>query len=216
MKNLITTIIITSVFITGIFANDNQNDTQKFYEITNNGQFRYMYWAEQNADNNKGGIKPVTERTFFLETERQGLLPEGMTYYTFIQLTIEEKQAILTNAQFEIIAAMNSSNQPNQNTSVAVNANNVAPFTEATEIVEESAATLENDELDINSPWIAKAVTRPGTEKELPTDRVLVETVEESTNLPWAVDVILNDGIETNNLMISNFNKIASSFSVAR
>jgi len=190
MKTLSIITIAAFIFPTLVFSKSND----KFYQITDNGKFQYSYWMETGNDNAKAGGKPVTLRTFFLETAKNGLLPLAMTYGEFTKLSIEEKQSILSNSQFAIIAAIERTEEivPDTRTATEAMMSPVKEVNVTEQTLEEGPAT-NRVTIDLNTPWIVKAVTIPGTEDNLPARNIFEMKIEDN-ELSWATDMIINDG----------------------
>src|SRR5687767_10625140 len=90
----------------------------KIYQVTDDGSFHFTYWDVQIP--NKDGIKPVTIRTFYLETMRHELLPADLTYEEFLELSPAEIQMLIEQNQRNLLAALESNkpagetNEPNK------------------------------------------------------------------------------------------------------
>lgn len=212
MKTFTISIIATCTFATSLFAASNE----KFYQVTDNGQFQYTYWAEKGKENIKANIKPVTLRTFFLETEKNGLLPFAMSYSTFEKLTVEEKQVLLAGSQDDILTTM-------ENTEAIVieitarpsfMRRPVAAMERAEEPIEEQPA-VKRVALDINAPWLIKAVTNLGTENDLPDSKVEI-TIESNNELPQTADLMLNEGEQTEARNVAEAVKTSKSLRVSK
>lgn len=162
MKTLTTLIIVALTLATSLFAKSND----KFYTVTDNGTFQYNYWEEAGINNPKAGDKAVTLRTFFLEVERNNLLPLGITCNEFEKLSTEEKQAMLTGSQSDIIALRNTAAIPAETVKATESPEEIIV---ATAIEEEVKVPIKMKEaIDLNLPWIVRAATKPGTETNIP------------------------------------------------
>lgn len=81
----------------------------KEFRITDDGKYEYFdgkpVIATARPDGSlEEGYKPITERTFYLEASRLGLLAEDLSYPKFVRMTLKEKREALTNnPQWELV-----------------------------------------------------------------------------------------------------------------
>ncbi len=96
--------LISFVFAIAITIGLSAQDNEKFYQVTDDGEYQFTYW--KYSEGAKSVEHPITARTFFLETKRTGGIPAGLSYAEFIRMTAQEHQALVNNGQAEIIAAI--------------------------------------------------------------------------------------------------------------
>ncbi len=208
MKTLIT-ISIGILTMSLIPIQSSAQVNEKFYRVTDDGKFQFTYW--QYSEGPKGGVHLVTPRTLYLETKRQGLLPEYLSYATFLELSNEQKQAILEFSQQDVIAAMKGipGNTIKESVSVMVMqepVHNAITVTEA--ISEKESEKSYEEELSQDAdrmepeqkeeiPWIVRTITQPGVAHDLPDDDAAsisispAEQPAESKEIPWIVRAII-------------------------
>lgn len=152
LKKGIQIIIIVANTGTTSLAGDND----KMYQITDDGDYRYQYLQAEQS--NKADVKPVTVRTFYLETKRKGLIP-NIDYRDFLQMSVEEQQALLTDQPYLSI----DKNEPKPS-------GKMLKTTNATEKPSDKVA-LTSDPVfypDRNLPWIVQVTVDPHDGYKLP------------------------------------------------
>ena len=80
------------------------------YRITEEGKYEFRDNRVSLAGTGEG-FKPITERTFYLQTKRKGMLPEELKYSDFIEMSIAEQQTAfngnLEEEPFYVASAVN-------------------------------------------------------------------------------------------------------------
>lgn len=107
--NILIGILATAVMPMLPVAQSAAQVNEKFYQVTGDQKFQFTYW--KSAGEPKGAVHPVTPRTFYLETRRLGLIPDDISFNTFLKIPALQLQAITEAGQKEIIAAINSQSQ---------------------------------------------------------------------------------------------------------
>jgi len=67
----------------------------KVYRISETGAYEYRFTGDELMPVPKQGFKPITVRTFFLETSRLGIIPADVTYRDFIAMTADDQRALI-------------------------------------------------------------------------------------------------------------------------
>lgn len=157
----IQTIIIITVTGTMCFAGEND----KIYTISDNGEYQYQYAYFDQP--NKTGTKPVTVRTFYLETYRKGLIPEHISYEEFLKMSLEEQQALLNDDHRFTIYTVDQTD-PIDNELEA--SESMLIETNAYEEPSDEVAVNKDSELnyDRNLPWIVQVTIDPYDGYKLP------------------------------------------------
>jgi len=92
-------VILASRLVMVRMASVSDEDNSRRYRITDSGRYEYYYKNDSLLSKPKRGFKPITQRTFYLETSRKGLIPKEITYCKFVRMTIDEKQSLLTRQE---------------------------------------------------------------------------------------------------------------------
>lgn len=83
-----------------VLTNLSVSAQQTEYRITDDGQYQYLserQLAGMVYDESLGSYyKSITARTFFLETQRKGYLPDSITYKEFMQLSLSDQRSLLS------------------------------------------------------------------------------------------------------------------------
>ena len=89
------------------------------YRITEDGKYEFKDHREvvefkRNKKTVTDGFRPITERTFYLQTKRKGLLLEELTYGEFKDMTVSEQRVAFSGSEVEepiyIASAINDEN----------------------------------------------------------------------------------------------------------
>lgn len=155
-----------------INTNAKAGDPFKIYQVTADGSFHFTYPDAEIA--NKEGTKPVTVRTFFLETMRHNLLPADLTYEAFLEMSPDEIQAMIEQNQWHHLAALEADKGEAMRIMMNIpsvidcqptilNAQTERVLLPQEEVIEMPVAA---DSLII--PWIVKVIVDPDDGYELP------------------------------------------------
>ncbi len=71
----------------------------KSYRIPEAGVYEYRFTDDKLLPPPKQGYKPVTARTFFLETSRQGIIPADVSYRDFLRMTVDDQRALIDDRE---------------------------------------------------------------------------------------------------------------------
>ena len=89
------------------------------YRITEDGKYEFKDHREvvefkRNKKTVTDGFRPITERTFYLQTKRKGMLLEELTYGEFKDMTVSEQRVAFSGSEVEepiyIASAINDEN----------------------------------------------------------------------------------------------------------
>lgn len=67
----------------------------KSYRIPEAGAYEYSFTDDKLLPPPKQGFKPITVRTFFLETSRKGIIPADVSYRDFLGMTVDDQRALI-------------------------------------------------------------------------------------------------------------------------
>ena len=84
--------------------------SEKYYEINKWGYAQFTYWKITDQKDIKFGAKPISDKTLYIETSRQGIIDADLTWKEFQQLSVEDWKLMLIEGQPEVIAAMETQN----------------------------------------------------------------------------------------------------------
>lgn len=86
--------------------------SQTEYRITEEGKYQYLSIKEEANmiyDESMGTYyKPITLRTFYLETYKKGYMPKELSYTQFAKLSIDEQRAIVNQPHRDIECSVNN------------------------------------------------------------------------------------------------------------
>ena len=165
---------------------------KKVFEMTNDGRCVYFYPKEENPV-----LRPVTERTLYLEASASGIIPSEISYNEFNQLPVAEKQNLLKSSQNESYMAMSPGNRELYEAMMAAlpKPAMVIPRTEIdfSEIAQGQEGFLEmpsEDSVESEESIEPEVITTQAEEKT--EDPKLAESrMPLQLGLPWIIDAML-------------------------
>ena len=194
MKTLVN-LTITALIAGSIISTTQAKDFEKYYEVTEEGQFQFLY--RQADASPKEGAKPVTNRTFYLETKRQGILPDDLSYRKYQELTAQEIQALLDQAPL-VNTTENKLNAVDQIDINKISAEQNTIISNPTEITNETQVVQpkQNRPFEKNIPWIVDVSLDPTDGYDLPDEFDAMEACTECRllDVPQVVNDILEHG----------------------
>ena len=199
MKTLVN-LTLTALIVGTMIPTTQAEDNKKYYEVTEDGHFRYIY---RQADvSTKSGIKPVTDRTFYQETIRQGLLPDDLSYRKYRELTPVEIKALLNQAPIGNFSEedQNIAVEKEDIKSIATARDNALNFDVKDKVSENQLIQTQEDVFTDNLPWIVKVSVDPTDGYILPGEFAPIEACMECEplNVPQIVNDILDHGRKEN------------------
>ncbi len=161
----------------------------KFYQVTGDQKFQFTYW--QSAGEPKGVVHPVTPRTFYLETRRLGLIPDDISFNTFLKIPVSQLQAITESGQKEIITAIN-----NQGQVKTVNRENLSaqpePMSGNFNVPSANQAGADpGDKIELPIVATAPPIEQNGYEVTNTAEAGVARYYEMGREMPWIIKVML-------------------------
>ena len=162
--------------------------SQTEYRITEDGAYQYLSVrkeANMIFDESMGTYyKPITERTFYLETYRKGYLPKELSYTQFTRLSVDEQRAIVNQPYRDIECSVNNPSpdcmamEENQKIEKLAGAKVIDLNPKCTE---EHAKSKQKD-----MPWTTKLLMNPDDEnlENIDCGEVVAEQRTEKTQAP--------------------------------